>query len=148
MIRKDMSLKEVQKFIHDCNCTACEHGCKYGSGILIGEDKEKLAKFLGIKKEDLEKKYLEKTEQFGRIFLRPKIKRNGKPYGKCVFFRENKGCKIHDVKPLQCRLAMGCKDYGEDLMLWFMENYLVDKKSALSKEQYKIYLKSGGKKLK
>jgi hypothetical protein len=43
---------------------------------------------------------------------------------------------------------MGCKDYGEDLMIWFMENYQVDENNESSMKQYEVYLKSGGKKLK
>ncbi len=133
------------KLTHACDCKECNHGCNFGSGFFVEGEKEKLAKFFKITEKELEEKYLEEVDQFNTKLFKPKL--SGKPYGKCVFFENNK-CKIHDAKPLQCKLAMGCKDYGEDLMIWFMENYQVDENNESSMKQYEVYLKSGGKKLK
>lgn len=146
MIKSGMRLEEVRKLAHDCSCDACRHGCSYGSGILIGSDIKKLSKLLKMGEKELEEKYLESTEQFGRTFLKPKVLREGKPYGKCIFFREGV-CKIHDAKPMQCRISMGCKEYGDEIMAWFVENCLVDNGSRISREQYEIYAKTGGKML-
>tara|TARA_Y100000310_G_scaffold326243_1_gene390874 strand:+ start:1638 stop:1916 length:279 start_codon:yes stop_codon:yes gene_type:complete len=92
----------------------------------------------------LQEKYLDEVEQFNSKLSKPK---HQKPYGKCVFFEDNK-CKVHEVKPMQCKIAMGCKDYGEDLMVWFMETFQVEKNDEKSMKEYEIYLKSGGKELK
>jgi len=73
--------------------------------------------------------------------------RKGKPYGKCIFFDKEVGCRIHEVKPLECKVSMGCKDYGEQLSLWFMLNHFVNKDDAESIRQFATYLKSGGKTL-
>lgn len=116
-----------------------------GSGFLAEGDKEKLAAFLGVSVPDLEKDYLEETHLFNRKVWKPRLERNGKPYGKCVFY-EN-GCKVHGAKPLQCKIAMGCKDYGEELQLWFLLNHLIDAKDPESVRQYAQYLKAGGKTL-
>ncbi|MEK0322612.1 MAG: hypothetical protein QQN47_07550, partial [Nitrosopumilus sp.] len=77
----------------------------------------------------------------------PRILRKDKPYGKCVFFDKELGCKIHEAKPLECKVAMGCKDYGEELSIWFMLNHFVNKDDAESVRQYASYLKTDGKTL-
>jgi len=147
-ITKDTPLKEVLKLAHPCKCDACSNGCKYGSGFLIGEDSKNIAKFLNIGEEELKEKYLEDAEQFNTKLLRPKIERkDGKPYGKCIFFDEKAGCKVHDVKPLQCKISMGCGPYGEELSLWFMHNCIINESNKKSMEELDVYIKSGGKTL-
>ncbi len=42
---------------------------------------------------------------------------------------------------------MGCKDYGEQLSLWFMLNHFVNENDPESVRQFATYLKSGGKTL-
>ena len=148
MIVKDTPLKEVLKLTHPCKCNACEIGCEYGSGFLIGEDSKNIARFLNITEKELKEKFLEEVEQFNTKLLRPKLERkDNKPYGKCIFFDE-RGCKVHKVKPLQCKVSMGCKEYGEQLTIWFMLNHEVNTNDPESIRQYNIYLKSGGKTLK
>jgi hypothetical protein len=116
-----------------------------GSGILAKGDVEKLASFLHLTEEEAKDKFLEEIEQFDQKLLRPKLLRKGKPYGKCIFFDEENGCTVHEVKPLQCKVAMGCKPYGEQLMLWFMLNHIINTDDAESVRQYAQYLQSGGK---
>lgn len=145
MITRETSLKEILKFAPVCSCESCKHGCRVGSGILAKNDSRKIAKFLNLSEDILKKKYLEQVEMFNKVFFRPKILRQGKPYGKCIFFEDK--CTIHKVKPLQCRITMGCKPYGEELSLWFMLNYIIDKDDAESIRQFALYLKSGGKTL-
>lgn len=149
MISKNTPLKEVLKLAHPCKCNACSNGCRYGSGFLAEGDAKALAKFLGISEEELKERYLEEAGQFNARLLRPKIERKeGRPYGKCIFFDEKEGCKVHEAKPLQCKVSMGCKDYGEELSLWFMHNYIIDEDDEKSMEEFNVYLKSGGKALK
>ena len=148
-LTKNTTLREVFKLVHPCRCVKCENGCNYGSGFLIGDDLNKIAQFLGITEKEAKEKYFEEVEQFNAKLIRPKLgRKENRPYGKCVFFDEKTGCKIHEVKPLQCKIAMPCKDYGEDLMLWFMHKYMINPKDTESVRQYGIYLKSGGKTLK
>ncbi|MBL7055076.1 YkgJ family cysteine cluster protein [Candidatus Woesearchaeota archaeon] len=147
MIKKNTELKEILKLTNDCKCEACESGCGFGSGILIEGEEKKIAEFLGISEEELKKKYLEEVEEFNKKFLRPKIKRGEKPYGPCIFFDEKQKCKIHKVKSMQCKLSMSCKPYGEDLMLWFMLNHIIDKDDPESIRQFASYLTSGGRTL-
>lgn len=147
MITKKTPLKEILKLTYDCKCKACESGCRFGSGILTQGGEKKIAELLNISEEELKKKYLEETEEFNKKFLRPKLKRGEKPYGPCIFFDEKKKCTIHNAKPMQCRLSMSCKSYGENIMLWFMLNYIVDKDDPESIRQFASYLSTGGKTL-
>ncbi|MBI2542409.1 YkgJ family cysteine cluster protein [Candidatus Woesearchaeota archaeon] len=139
-------MKEVLELAAPCRCNSCNHGCKFGSGSLAGDDAKNIANFLGVSEEDLKKGFLEETELFNKKLLRPKlIREKGKPYGRCVFFDDEKGCTIHEVKPLECKTSIQCKDYGEELSVWFMANHVVDTNDAESIRQYAQYIKSGGK---
>ncbi len=146
MIKKNTPLKQVLE--HGKSCThRCGHCCTYGSGCLVGEDKKDIAKFLDIDENELEEKYLEVIEKFNTKLLRPKLKRKeGMPYGKCVFLTKDYGCSIHPVKPLQCKIGT-CSEHGEQLALWFTLNFFVNPADPESIRQFAAYLKSGGKTL-
>lgn len=146
LIHKNTPLKEVLKLAAPCQCSACSHGCKFGSGSLAGDDAKHIAKFLGISEDNLKKGFLEEVELFNKKLLRPKlIREKTKHYGRCVFFDDEKGCTIHEVKPLECKTSIQCRDYGEDLSVWFMVNHAVDANDAESIRQYAQYIKSRGK---
>lgn len=142
MITRKTKLSTVLKIGEECE--KCSHCCSHGSGFLVGEDVKKIARFLKISEEELKKKYLEEITLFNTTLFRPKLKKDGKPYGKCVFL--GKDCKIHKVKPLQCKIG-NCKEEGEELSLWFMLNYQLNDKDPESIRQYAVYLKAGGKTL-
>ena len=129
-----------------CRCSACNHGCKFGSGSLAGDDTKKISQFLKISEEDLKKDFLEETELFNKKVFKPRLLREkGKVHGQCVFYDDKKGCTIHEVKPLECKTSIQCKDYGEDLSVWFMVNYVIDPNDPESVRQYSQYIKTGGK---
>lgn len=146
MITKNTPLKDVLELAAPCRCNSCNHGCKFGSGSLAGDDAKKIASFLGISEEDLKKGFLEEVELFNKKLQRPKlIREKSKPYGRCVFYDDKNGCTIHEVKPLECKTSINCKDYGEELSVWFMVNHVIDSNDAESVRQYATYLKAGGK---
>ena len=146
MISKSTTLREVLKLAAPCQCSACNHGCKFGSGSLVEGDAKQIAEFLKISEEDLKKDFLEEAELFNKKVFRPRLLRQkGKIHGRCVFYSDKKGCTIHKVKPLECKTSIQCKDYGEDLSIWFMVNHIVDTNDPESKRQYAQYLKAGGK---
>jgi|SRR3989338_9864432 len=148
MISKDTEKEDVLKLAHPCRCRACTVGCLHGSGALADEDVPKLAKFLKISEKKLRDEFLEEVEKFNTRKFRPKVLRKGKPYGRCIFYDEGKGCTVHEAKPLECAIAMGCKPYGEELSTWFTVNQFVDPHDAESVRQYSAYIKSGGKTIK
>ena len=146
MITRTTPLKEVLELAAPCQCNSCSHGCKFGSGALVGADAKYISKFLKISEEELKNNFLEEKELFNKKILKPKlIKERNKIHGKCVFYDEQKGCKVHEVKPLECKTSIQCKGYGEDLSVWFMVNHIVDANDAESIRQYAQYIKSGGK---
>ena len=140
-------INDILKLTHPCKCNACTVGCKHGSGAFADDEIKKLADHLKIDENVLKKEFLEEVSKFNTKKFRPKILRKGKQYGKCIFFDEQLGCKIHEAKPLECKVAMGCKPYGEQLSLWFMLNHFVNENDAQSIRDYVVYLKSGGKTL-
>ncbi len=145
-IRKETKIDDILKLGQLCNRK--NNCCKYGSGFLIGNDLKNIAQFLGMNESEVKERYLEEKQLFNTKLFRPKLKARetkkiNMPYGECIFFEDN-GCKIHQVKPLQCRIG-NCGKHGEELGLWFMLNYLVNKNDAESIRQYATYLKSGGK---
>jgi len=146
LITKNTPLKEVLQLAAPCQCNSCNHGCKFGSGSLAGDDSKNIARFLNIPEEELKKGFLEEVELFNRKLLRPKlIRENNKPFGRCVFYDDEKGCTIHEVKPLECKTSISCRDYGEDLSVWFMVNHVIDTEDPESIRQFAQYIKSGGK---
>ena len=73
IITKYTPLKEVLMLAAPCKCNACNHGCRFGSGSLAGDDAKNISKFLGIPEEELKKGFLEETELFNKKLLRPKL---------------------------------------------------------------------------
>jgi len=146
-LAKDTPVHEVLNLSNPCKCEACTVGCEHGSGFLVEGDIPRIAKFMNLPEDVLKKEFLEEVEKFNTKRFRPRIIRKDKPYGKCIFFDEEIGCKVHEVKPLECKISMGCKDYGEQLSLWFMLNHFVNKDDAESIRQFASYLKTGGKTL-
>lgn len=154
VITKETSVGDMLKRAPPCSCTACKHGCKMGSGFLAADDFEPLARAMSVSIAELKKKYLERRMLFNKEAWRPKLIRKkhpttGKkvPYGACIFYK-NGMCSVHDAKPLECKLAMPCKPYGEEQTTWFMLNNLIDFSDDDSVREYASYLKAGGKTLK
>lgn len=137
-------LKRVLELGMQCN--RCGHCCSHGSGFLVREDHRKIAKHLKVSEKKLKEKFLEEIEKFNTRLWRPRLEKKGNlPYGKCIFLKD-KLCKIHKVKPLQCRIG-NCSENGEKLSLWFTLNYFLNENDPESVRQYAVYLKSGGKTL-
>ncbi len=144
-ITKDTSLQEIKKLSPPCRCVACSHPCTFGSGFLINEDHPRLASFLNVSEQELNERYLEPEEKFNTTLWRPKIKKNPYGYGQCIFYDAVRGCTIHEAKPTHCSVATGCKEYGEDINIWFHVNYFLDPDDPESIRQFATYLTSGGK---
>lgn len=145
MIKKNTPLQDIMQMVHACRCAECESGCRYGSGIFTLGQEKKAAALLSMKEGEFKKKFLEEAEHFNKKFYRPRLRLGNKPYGPCIFFDEEKKCIIHTQKPMQCTLSMSCKDYGEDIMIWFMLNFIIDKDDPECIRQFASYLASGGK---
>jgi uncharacterized protein len=78
----------------------CQPGCtnccrREGFVYLTEEDLRSIAAFLEMSPEDFERRYVYRT----RRLLRLRVPRGAR----CIFLEEH-GCRIHDVKPTQCRI--------------------------------------------
>ena len=143
-ITKSTPLNKIIELTPACSCSACSHGCTMGSGCLVDGDVEKIAQFMGVTENEFKQKYLEEMELFNKKMLRPKIQRGSKPYGQCIFYDGKKGCTIHEVKPLQCKISMGCKSYSSALTSWFVLNYVLNTSDPEAIRQYASFVASGG----
>ncbi len=143
-IKRSTPLPRILELAPPCSCTACAHGCTMGSGLLADGDLKPLAKFLGLTEEKLKSDWLEEIEQFNKKMYRPKILRDVKPYGRCIFHNKEKGCTVHEAKPLMCRISMGCREYGPDLITWFVLNHVINPNDPEAIRQYKAYIDAGG----
>ena len=146
MIHYKLTKEDVLKHTFPCKCHKCENSCNYGSGAFTDDQIEKLAKFLKKSIDEVKNDHLEEIKKFNTTLLRPKIERSeNKPYGKCTFYSKGDGCTIHEVKPIECKIAMGCLDYGEDLIKWFEFTHYFNPKDPESIRELKTYIESGGK---
>jgi Fe-S-cluster containining protein len=137
-ITKDTSVREIKEL--GKNCDMCGNCCIHGAGFLIEEDIPKIAKLLNVSEKELKEKYLEETEMFNTKAWKPKTKKNGKPFGPCMFYDKKEGCKIHIAKPFQCKI-MNCNPYAEQMIQWFYLKYLVNPDDPESIRQWASYLK-------
>jgi len=126
------------------DCKRCNHCCRYGSGFLIATDVPKIARQMSLSEEELINNCLEPVTKFNTTLYRPQTIKKGKKYGTCIFFNAQEGCRIHRVKPLQCKVS-SCNENGEDISVWFHLNYFVNPNDPQSIREWKIYLESGGK---
>jgi Fe-S-cluster containining protein len=142
VIAKDTPLAEVLEIGERCNrCGKC---CTFGSGFVLEPELAKIAAYLRIPKEKFVNDFLEETEIFHtKVFKFRPFKKKDAAYGPCVFL-EKGVCRIHDVKPLHCRIG-NCGEHGDDLNTWFMVNYCLNIYDPESVRQYDSYIKTGGR---
>ena len=140
-ITKQTPIEYVLKLAKDCE--KCGHCCGYGSGYFLDDDIERIRKHMGLPKDEFIKEFLVEAEGFNTKLHKAKLdKKKGRPYGTCVFYEKEKGCVVHDIKPLHCRVSMGCGEHGQGLSIWFTLNYLVNPNDPESVRQWATYLKN------
>ena len=104
----------------------------------------RIAAFLNIPKEKFIKDFLDETEIFHtKVFKITSMKKADQPYGPCMFLN-NKLCRVHEVKPLHCKIG-NCSDNGDDLHTWFILNHCLNIYDPESIRQYASYLATGGR---
>jgi Fe-S-cluster containining protein len=95
-----------------CTCQYCRDGCTAKPGWFLPGEAEKAAEFMGMTLPEFFREYLavDWWESEPDIFvLSPALRGEetgtefpGDPQGECVFY-ENERCRIHEVKPAECR---------------------------------------------
>ena len=87
-------LRAIAQDIEDrIDCTACANCCRVATVQLSDRDVEKLAKFLGLKRQEFLRDYTTETEDEGRILKRSE--------SGCVFLSGN-DCSVYDSRPRTC----------------------------------------------
>lgn len=77
------------------NCKRCGKCCEGRGGIVVSlEEQEKIAAFLQISLSEFQSKYVETLNGKSQL----KVEKNF-----CIFFKPEKGCSIHTVKPKVCQ---------------------------------------------
>ncbi len=94
---------------------ACQPGCTRccdtpGSVYLTEQDLNNAANFTGMTPRAFEKRYVYRTKNLRRL-RKP-------PDKQCPFLEPGKGCTIHPVKPVQCRLFPYWPELVEDSAAW------------------------------
>jgi Fe-S-cluster containining protein len=141
IISKNTPKEIILKLGESCeDCSSTHHCCRHDAGFLAEDDLKKIAGFLKLPEKELKDRFLQEKILFNRPALKPKTLKANKPYGPCVFLDDKKGCKIHPVKPLQCRLYT-CKGYGFDIIQWFYLNYMVDPLDPQSLREYSDFIR-------
>ncbi|MBI5392307.1 YkgJ family cysteine cluster protein [Candidatus Woesearchaeota archaeon] len=141
IIEKDTPIDIIEHYGKEC--TQCGKCCSIDSGLVLEEDIPKIADFFGISIEKVKQLYFDEHQKFNTSLYKLKqIKKEGKPYGKCMLFDEIKGCAIHTAKPKHCRVCSVKSKYGEQLSIWFLLNHLVNVNDAESIRQYAQYLQT------
>ncbi len=129
------------------DCDMCGSCCRFGSGFVLENEIPVIAGHLGHDIKSFKENFLQETEIFNKkVWKFNTINNHDKPYGPCIFL-DGKICKIHDIKPLHCRIGT-CKEFGDEANTWFMINHFVDKDDPESIRQYHAYIKTGGRVLK
>ena len=88
-----------------CQCDKCQSLCLNEPGWFAPGEAEMAATYLGLSMEEFEANYLEHHLTEDVAVLAPKCQQRT---GACIFF-DNGSCKIHDVKPFECRKVYGCE---------------------------------------
>lgn len=141
IIHKNTPKEKIIELGKECN--KCGHCCSFTSAIFLDEDVKRVADFFAVSEKTLKEQVLDETEMFNKKVSRAKrLKQKERPFGPCIFFDKETGCIINEVKPLHCRVGTCNKIYGQDIMIWFMLNYLVSPNDPESVRQYAAYLKT------
>lgn len=145
-ITKETPLNVISELGKECD--QCNNCCKYDTGIVLKEDIPQIAASFKLTIEDFKNKYLVKHDRFNKQCFKFKQIKDSKhtkpfgtkPYGKCIMLDEEKGCTIHSIKPLHCRVCSTKSKFGEKLTQWFALNYLVNTNDPESIRQWAVYL--------
>lgn len=114
-------------------------GCQFGSGFILPEEIPKLAKANGLSEEEWKEKYLEEVMVFHTKAFMLKTIKGDKPYGPCIFLKDDGECNIHKTKPLYCTITNG--EQPEEVIQWFQLTEYVNPGDPSSLREWHAYCK-------
>lgn len=91
---------------HGCKCPECVECCTRDPGWFVPDEIAQTASFLKLSEVDFVKKFCQEHVFDDAIVISPAAK-PGKT--ECIFLSRDGMCKIHDVKPFECKKVFGCE---------------------------------------
>ncbi|SDE44176.1 YkgJ family cysteine cluster protein [Riemerella columbipharyngis] len=82
-----------EEVFEEVNCLSCANCCRTVGPMIIGQDVERISRFLKIKPAQFEQKYL-KTDEDGDLVFQSMP---------CPFLFSDNTCMIYEVRPKACR---------------------------------------------
>lgn len=82
-----------EEVFEEVNCLSCANCCRTVGPMIIGQDVERISRFLKIKPTQFEQKYL-KTDEDGDLVFQSMP---------CPFLFSDNTCMIYEVRPKACR---------------------------------------------
>lgn len=92
-----------------CSCEKCRECCRREPGWFLPGEIAPAAAFLNLAETEFERKFCSEHVEGGVSVLSPATKPGTT---ECVFLGRDGLCKIHPVKPHECRKVMGCEGPG------------------------------------
>lgn len=122
LLRKSQQKNESEpKMSRSCTCKKCIECCNHQPGWFLPGEAEKAAEHLNMTFDDFKNEFLV-IEYWvgGAMVYAPRKKYQPKGCivaahsdafipGKCVFLDKNSRCRIHTVKPAECKEVMACQ---------------------------------------
>lgn len=95
--RRDRRLLQVAEEVESqIDCTSCANCCREGEAGISNRDIEKLAKFIGVSREEFRQHYTMRASDNELI-----LKRTDEEG--CVFLKDNR-CSVYEARPKACKL--------------------------------------------
>lgn len=92
-----------------CSCEKCRECCTREPGWFLPDEVGQAAAYLKLRSEEFVLRYCEEHVEGGVMVISP-ARKPGKT--ECVFFGSDGLCRIHEVKPHECRKVYGCQGPG------------------------------------
>ena len=106
-----MRLQWLLQLSPACSCASCQHGCRFGSGVLCDDDIPRLASYLKISEHDLKKKLKKKiNDSYIGIQIKPEdIGTNLQVFAKYKEFLKEQHIKFTEKYKGKCFVIFSVK---------------------------------------
>lgn len=88
-----------------CTCSLCKECCTREPGWFLPNEVDDAAVFMGLPRADFIAKFCKEHMEDDVIVISPAQKPRSTS---CIFLDSDGLCKIHEVKPYECKKVFGC----------------------------------------
>lgn len=89
-----------------CSCPECIECCTRDPGWFMPEEVAQAASFLNLPESEFVKKFCVEHASDDAIVIAPATKPGKR---ECIFLDRERLCKIHEVRPYECKKVFGCE---------------------------------------